>query len=170
MENLPAGFGLFCGGFFFLLMLGVGVALLVSSERSQKKAGASQSWPSVLGVISSSDVAESASRDDDGHPRHFYYPRIVYSYAVAGKTYTCQKISFGGVIGTGSAQPARAVTARYPVAAPVTVFYNPEDPADAVLERTLSKGGKAMKIAGIILIILSVISACPLLIGVINAF
>lgn len=169
MANLPLAFGLICGGVFFLAALGAGVALLVSSERSKKKAGLSQNWPAVPGIVIVSEVRESHSTDEDGHTSTSYYPHVEYSYTANGISYTGKQISFGGVLGRSNPSAAQDVVARYPLNAPVTVYYNPEKPSEAVLERALSGGGKAAKIIGIILIVLSVIIACPLLVGLINS-
>jgi hypothetical protein len=170
MSNLPASFGLICGGFFFLIALAAGVALLVSSEKSKKKAGASQGWPAVPGTIMVSEVRESRSTDEDGHTSIAYYPRVEYSYTVNGAAFTGKQISFGGTLGNSNPSMAQGVIARYPANSPVTVYYNPEKPGDAVLERVLGKAGNATKIIGIILIVISVMIACPLLIGVFRNF
>ncbi|MHC1782320.1 MAG: DUF3592 domain-containing protein [Anaerolineaceae bacterium] len=170
MDQFPLGFGLLCGGFFFLLTLAVGVGLLVYSANSKKKAGASQSWPGVPGTITVSDVRQSSSTDDDGHVTFSYYPRVEYTYEVAGQSFTSKQVAFGGVRGYGNPEKARQDLAKYPAGAAVTVFYNPEKPGEAVLERAAGSGAKTAKTMGIIVLVMSFCIACPLLIGVIRNF
>ena len=60
------------------------------------------------------------------------YPVVQYSYQVGGQAYQGMKIAPGPEVGgTG----ARKVVARYPAGAQVMVFYDPQNPSDAVLEK-----------------------------------
>jgi len=170
MDQLPMGFALLCGGFFLLFTLAGGIALIWYSANSKKKAGASQHWPSAPGRITVSDVRQSSSTDDDGHISYSYYPRVEYEYSAAGQTYTSKQVAFGGVKGYGSPDKARADLGKYPVGQPVTAFYNPEKPSEAVLERIAGPGAKTAKIIGIILLVVSFCIACPLAIGVVRNF
>jgi hypothetical protein len=155
---------LLCGGIFVIVTLAAGIGLLLYSANTRKKAEGSAQWPSVPGTITTSEVKESSSTDEDGQISFTYTPHIEYTYDVAGQTYTGKKVSFGAVLGHGNAGPAQTAAARYPVQAPVQVFYNPANPADSVLERTPGGGNNATRIIGIVLIVISILSACPLLI------
>ncbi len=170
MEQLPLGFGLLCGGFFFLLTLAGGAGLVWYSINSKKKAGASLQWPSAPAVITVSDVRESASTDEDGHTSYSYYPRVEYTYEAAGETRTSKQVAFGGTQGYSSPDKARLDLAKYPAGAAVTAYYNPEKPGEAVLERAAGSGAKTAKIMGIILIVISACIACGLLVGVVSNF
>lgn len=170
MDKLPVSLGLICGGFFFLITLAAGIALILFSVNSKKKAGASQQWPKTSGTIFVSEVRQSASTDDDGRTRYAYYPHVEYSYSISGQTYTGKQIAFGGVQGFNNSNQAQTNLIKYPVNAPVWVFYNPQNPAEAVLERIAGGGAKTAKTIGIILLVVSACIACPLLIGVIRNF
>lgn len=170
MDKLPISFGLICGGFFFLITLAAGIGLVLFSAKSKKKTGLSQYWPSTSGTINNSEVRQSASTDDDGNISYFYYPHIEYSYVVAGQTFSSKQISFGGAQGFKNTNQAQLILTRYPVNAGVWVFYNPQNPSEAVLERVAGGGSKTALIIGIILLVISVLIACPLLIGVIRNF
>jgi hypothetical protein len=170
MNDLPASLGLICGGFFFLITFVIGLVLLLNSTRSKKKAGASQQWPGVPGSIVVSEVRQSSSTDDDGHTSYSYYPHVEYSYAVLGQQYSGKQVSFGGVVGTGNPKNAQVMIAKYPLNSPITVYYNPQNPAEAVLERAAGAGAKTSKTIGIILLVLSALIACPLLIGLFRNF
>ena len=72
-------------------------------------------------------------RPEDGfrvEPRNF--ANIVYEYSVSGQTLSNNRVSIGE--DRGDFEVAETI-ARYPVGKPVTVYYNPRHPRDAVLER-----------------------------------
>ncbi len=167
-ENfVPLLFALLCGGVFVLALVALGVFLIVYSMRSRKKAEASQSWPSTVGRITAAEVKQSVSRDDDDREHYAYYPSVEYEYQVAGQTYTGKRIAFGGTVATSNPNQAAAQLDRYPVGGEVTVYYNPEKPSEAVLER--KAGGFAWGLAvGIVCLVLGACIACPLLIGVVR--
>jgi hypothetical protein len=169
MENLPAGFGLICGGFFLLITLAIGVGLLFFSIRSRKKAQTSQNWPGTQGTVTVSAVRESSSTNDDGYTSTYYYPKVEYEYTVMGQPYTGKNISFGGATGYGNPLQVEPKLASYPVGAHVTVYYNPEKPSEAVLERKAG-GSKFMMIVGIVLLVISLCIACVMLVGIIRNF
>jgi hypothetical protein len=168
MDDFPLIFGLVCGGFFLLFTLGGGIALILYSQNSKKKAGASLQWPSAPGSITISQVRESVSTDEDGGTSISYYPHVEYTYTVDGQTYTSKQVAFGGVKGFNDTARAQTDLAKYPVGARVQVYYNPQKPGEAVLERVAGSGAKTAMIMGIILLVLSVLIACPMLIGIIR--
>ena len=59
---------------------------------------------------------------------------VVYSYEVAGKTLRNSTICIGGQLMTSWRAKAEDVIERYPKGADVLVHFNPDDPADSVLE------------------------------------
>lgn len=167
-DNLiPLLFALLCGGVFVLALVALGVFMIAYSVRSRKKAEASQSWPSTVGQVIAAEVKQSVSTDDDDRVRYASYPSVEYEYQVAGQTYTGKQIAFGGVVATGNRNKAAAQLARYPAGGQVTVYYNPEKPSEAVLER--KAGGFTWGlVVGIFCLVLSACIACPLLIGVVR--
>jgi len=85
-------------------------------------------WPSTLGVVQMSTI-EQRSSSEGGYTD---YPVVQYSYQVGGQAYQSMKLAPGPEVGgTG----ARKVVAKYPAGAQVMVFYDPQNPSDAVLER-----------------------------------
>lgn len=164
----PMTFALICGGFFVLILLALGGGLIFYGYRSRQKAEASQSWPSTSGQITRSEVKRSSSTDDDGHTTYSYYPSVEYTYQVSGQAYSSKRMVFGALKGYSNPAKAEADLQAYPLGEQITVYYDPEKPSEAVLER---KAGalSGMLVIGIICLVLSVCIACPLLIGVINA-
>lgn len=85
-------------------------------------------WPSTMGTVTASFLEQRS--DSEGGTTN--YPVVQYSYLVAGQSYQSSKRAPGMEVGgTG----AGSVIARYPVGAQVVVFYDPQKPSDAVLER-----------------------------------
>ena len=84
-------------------------------------------WPSTMGTVMMSRIEQRSS--DDGYTD---YPVVQYSYQIGGQAYQSMKLAPGPEVGgTG----ARTVVAKYPAGAQVMVFYDPQNPSDAVLER-----------------------------------
>jgi len=95
---------------------------------TRRKMATISGWPSTMGTIQKSYI-DWRSSSDSGTTA---YPMIQYSYQVGGQAYQSSKYAPGPEIGgTG----AHKVVARYPAGAQVMVFYNPQNPADSVLER-----------------------------------
>jgi hypothetical protein len=111
-----------------LIFLGAGVGLLVLGTGQLKKARASESWPSVQGIVVSSTVERSSEHDNTDH----YQASVVYEYAVDGVTYSCNRVSYGAT--RGLQEEAQAEAKRYPKGKRVEVYYDPDDPDVAVLE------------------------------------
>lgn len=166
MSNLLLLIGLILGGFFFIVTFVIGLILWIEGL-SRKKAGISRNWPSVTGKISLSEVRQSASTDDNGETNYAYYPNIEYTYTALGKDYTGRQISSGGVKGTVHPFDAQNVVDQFPVNALVQVYYNPQDPAEAVLEPEVGAGGKTIRLLGIVLLAVSAVLAVLLVIGLI---
>lgn len=112
-------------GFVLLILNAMFLGVIFFMRR--KMAAVSQ-WPSTMGTVMMSTI-EQRSSSEGGYTE---YPVVQYSYPVGGQAYQSHKLAPGpDVGGTG----ARKVVARYPEGAQVMVFYNPENPSEAVLER-----------------------------------
>ena len=115
------------------LLIGGGVLAVLFPIVSWMRVRASRSWPSVSGRVTEStlDVETHVGKTDS------YMPRIRYEYTIKGQTYESSPLNFWGSMG-GSRSVAERTTARYPTGAKVTVYYNPEMPSEAVLDRAFS--------------------------------
>ena len=112
-------------GFVLIILNAIFLAIIFFLRR--KMAAVSQ-WPSTMGTVNSSYL-ERRSSSEGGSTN---YPVVQYSYQIGGQSYQSSKLAPGpDVGGTGAGK----VVARYPVGAQVMVFYNPQNPSDAVLER-----------------------------------
>ena len=110
----------------FVLFILNAIFLTIIFFMRKRMATVSQ-WPSTMGSVIMSRI-EQRSSSEGGYTN---YPAVQYSYQVGGQTYQSYKLAPGPEVGgTGAGK----VVARYPVGAQVMVFYNPQNPSDAVLE------------------------------------
>jgi hypothetical protein len=103
---------------------------------TQNRENATQIWPTVTGKITTSNVKK---RHDSEHG-NVAYPHVSYTYEVDGKIHHSSNIMAGGELGGMNVE---STLARYPLSSQVTVYYDPQNPKDAVLEagsKTISKG------------------------------
>ena len=88
-----------------------------------------KTWPSTMGTVVASYLERRRSSSNNGSTN---YPVVQYSYQVNGQMYQGTKLAPGPEVGgTGAGK----VVARYPAGAQVMVFYDPQKPSEAVLER-----------------------------------
>ena len=112
-------------GFFFLVLHVIFLGIIFFMRR--RMAAVSQ-WPSTMGTVHASCLERRRSSNNGGSTN---YPVVQYSYQVGGQAYPGTRLAPGPEVGgTGAGK----VVARYPAGAQVMVFYNPENPSDAVLE------------------------------------
>lgn len=95
--------------------------------------GARENWVSTQGVVVDSRV-DSRNEPGADRPNIRYGARVTYQYDVGGTTYRSSRVGFGGGIWRADRRSAEAEAARYPPEAKVTVYYDPANPRNAVLE------------------------------------
>ena len=136
------------------VMLG-GFAVLAWGAVAYRAIMNSRAWPSTSGVIASARVVEDP-------PSDAYVIRLTFQYVVAGATYRCERIQFGGDTRYGNAEEARlALEGSFAPAKEVRVFYSPIAPEYAVLCRgvsfnlaaTLGVGGLLAVIGALLLLL-----------------
>lgn len=94
----------------------------------------SRNWPSVTGRVEVSEVR----RDPEailGTARHHH---VRYTFQVDGRTYHGRRVRFGGWLNTDPRSAGRIVD-RYRAGQPVSVRYDPRNPARCTLERRVSR-------------------------------
>ncbi len=155
MNNLiPFLLGLPCLGLLISVFGGGGVYLIYLWFKNRKQAEQSQNWLSTVGRVVDSRVTFGATDTDDLDQN--YVALIEYEYAVGGITYRSKQTAFGPRRAFNRRRQAEAEAARYPAGMTVTVFYNPENPQEAVLERRAS----AMMVTLIVGIAFLGVAAC----------
>ncbi|MCU0522065.1 MAG: DUF3592 domain-containing protein [Anaerolineae bacterium] len=164
---VPALFAMVCGGIFTLALVGLGIFLVLQGVRSRSKAADSQTWPSVVGMVEEVEVRESRSRDEDGHIDIAYYPHVGYAYDVAGQSYRAHRVTFGAIKPVKQAAIVKTALERYPLGSQVTVYYNPQKPSEAVLERDATHT-QALLVIGIVCLGLALCGGGALILGVVR--
>jgi hypothetical protein len=131
-----------------LIFVVIGLVLLYIYFRSLAQVRASEGWSAVQGTVVESWVRRSDTTDNDGSVSSSYYPEVRYKYQVMGNEFQGEKITFGPK-GGGNHYAAEKVIAKYPSGANVMVYYQPDKPNNAVLERSVSR---MLLVFGIILV------------------
>jgi hypothetical protein len=101
------------------------------------QAFASSSWPTVEGTVKAVRVHTEST--GSGHTRRVSYRYSVeYAYEVGGQAYTSDKHAMGSGNTAGRAgtrtEARREGRERFPTGKAVRVYYDPDDPAVAVLQ------------------------------------
>lgn len=118
---------IFCGVLAFIPIPG-GLSL-------QQKALNSEQWTTATGLILFSEIEYRPPDplDDEGE---LFIPRIIYSYSVNEKNFTGTRISFYFEVVEGFPNESMAAqyVQKYPVGSNVSVYYDPSDYSNSVLE------------------------------------
>jgi hypothetical protein len=124
--------GVICSVTIPILVLGgLGYFLYKRNQQSMAYRQSTQTWQITTGTVLMSSVQSSYSGRS-----HSTYPVVVYQYEVNGERYQSQRIKAGEqFINVRVIGQAEATVTKYPIGATVTVYYNPSNPAEAVLER-----------------------------------
>jgi hypothetical protein len=115
------------------LLLGVaGLLALAFAGVRLLRSNAAAGWPTAPGVITASGIETVAV--PGRQIRYVPAVAIAYTYDVAGQPFTGTAVGRDTApIAEGTAEADRLLAA-YPVGAPVTLFVNPANPAEAYLE------------------------------------
>jgi hypothetical protein len=110
--------------FSALIVDGILFGIIFITRRKVAQAG---NWPSAMGTVIFSTV--EIRRSSEGSSS---YPVVHYTYQVMGQPHRGNKIMPGPAVG---GLGAHKIVERYPAGAQVMVYYDPNNPSDAVLER-----------------------------------
>lgn len=127
-----------------LLLIG-GIWMLISTSNAQREARASMSWRSVIGQSSGYTVYENVPDSDDSWDT-YYDAEVRYTYWVDGESYAIDRWVPGRF--DTQAQAAQFVEANYPPGTTLTLYYNPEKPSRALVDRS-GPGSSSFVMAGV---------------------
>jgi len=96
---------------------------------------ASYRWPMIEGKVAYSGTHMSARSSRESSLPPSYYPVVRYQYSAGGKSYTCDRISYGSDKVGVTKSEAQAVAGSYTSGKKVMVYYDPANPERATLER-----------------------------------
>ncbi|HNB52339.1 MAG TPA: DUF3592 domain-containing protein [Anaerolineales bacterium] len=131
------------------LLLTAGI-LAARAWQGQRKVIAARKWPRTTGRVVFSAVEETMLRQRISTSTSRYrwvkrfVPQIVYEFQVGGKIIKGTRVYFGEVLFSSDTTSSQRVVERYPVGSPVTVYYAPDHPEDAVLELRLGWGTRLL--------------------------
>jgi hypothetical protein len=133
---------------FVLLIPAVFVALgavfALKSVSLLRRGRVCAQWPVASGKIleAHTEVKLVENRDDRRHGDDaFFGANVKYAYQVGGRDYRSTRLYVGRPV-LGGPKMAQDILARYPPGALVSVFYNPANPAEAMLEPLNSANAK----------------------------
>jgi len=117
--------------------------------RGRRLASASMRWPTVAGSVTTSAVIEEAiedkSNDDKSRVRKIYRYQVDlrYAYQVGKRDFVGTMANWGGTAIYGLRELAEKAAGQYRPGQPVTVYYDPDRPGNAVLEPDNRQGSLA---------------------------
>jgi len=142
---------------YSLVAFVLGAVLLWQGWRRQQKVNASMSWPYVSGRVTASSVRQVVERGDaQTRDTTNYVPVVQYEYQVGDKTYQGNRFAFKEP-SFSSQRKAFKLVAGFAAGSPVSVFYDPANPQDAVLERK-AHGNTFLFVVGGILVLAAIVS------------
>ena len=118
-------------GIFAAVVIGVLILAVVVKLREVRGA---QRWRTTTGKVIRSEVRAQKRRDMDDRERTRSVPFVGYEYTVDGRRFSGDRVSLAEIIPESDIE---STLNRYPVGREVTVYFNPADPRQAVLERDL---------------------------------
>jgi hypothetical protein len=113
-----------------VILISLGIVFLFYGSTNLVRDYNSLHWPSTSGIIRSAKTSHAFWAYHG-----FSYADILYDYRVASVSYSGIRVSFGGFWQHNhNENEVRLVLNRYPQGKEVAVFYDPNDPNNAVLE------------------------------------
>jgi len=116
----------------WIVLLAVGVILTILMPISISKGRKSKTWPTTEATVVSTEVEEKHEYDEDGDKHVYYYPRIHYDYRVEGQFYNGFKYKLLEV--SMSKRKAYEFVSNFMAGDKLTAYYDPENPAESVLQ------------------------------------
>jgi hypothetical protein len=105
------------------------VGLIIFGLFSMRETSRSRGWVKTDGRVVASNVRQFTGKDTTT-----YRPMVIYSYSVGAARFMSSRIAFRPVT-SGDRTVAAQFAARYPVGRTLPVFYDPQDPEQAVLDQ-----------------------------------
>ncbi len=143
----------------FVVLVGIGLYLFVKAQKSRNQAKKASQWPTTTATVLESDLTEEPGRNAVGNINLAYLLTVKYEFEVARKTYTGKRVTYG--IPAFNYIEGSNYLEGYQPGKKITVYYNPENPADCVLAPK-NTTGMLSRVPGIFLI------AAGFLVGIIS--
>ncbi|MFP3852882.1 MAG: DUF3592 domain-containing protein [Anaerolineales bacterium] len=138
--------------FFGAVWLLFSVFLMIRGIIELQETGV-ESWPNTIGRIVDSQVLSAEGAP--GEPPTWWL-ELRYSYELDGEQYQGRRIKSGGPVLVQNKSYVEESAGKYPVGKRISVYYNPDDPSEAVLEKGSSRGWLFIALG--VLIFLSIVA------------
>jgi hypothetical protein len=135
---------------FGVIAIVIGAIPYIVQFRQGLRADASKKWPTASGTITASALERLPAN------KWRYRAAVQYSYRAAGKNYQASRVFWGG--NEGRQKHMASVIETYPAGAKVRVFYDPNDPAEAVLDPIQNTGSRQMVLYAMAMVTLGLFS------------
>jgi hypothetical protein len=135
LSNLMNGIGGTGIRITTVVFIALALFFLWRALAGRRRVREAMNWQQTTGTVLSSEVETRRSRSGQSGYSTSYYPRVVYEYEVMGQRYRSNQFNLGEV-GLGFYNRVAAKVAEYPQGKMIDVYYNPNNPSEAVLERT----------------------------------
>ena len=132
-----------------LPMLLIGVGIVWYARRSRAQIEASKGWPTVQGIVASSSCQRRLTDAD------VYFAAVNFTYQVSGRDYQGNRLSFGGKV-EGNQDEMNKFVAEYPAGKIIPVYYDPQNPAVALLRPDMTGGATVMLWVGLVVTALAI--------------
>ena len=130
---------------FGLIFAAAGLFLLWQGVKEHRTCRESRNWPCVAGRITESTMQVTRRRRSTR-----YSPQVAYTYSVMGQAYFGTGMSIGATRVFSSYAKVQAQLAKYPLDQAVSVYYDPQQPAQATLEPGVTGGAWRTVLMGVI--------------------
>ncbi len=159
------GVPLFAFALPIVALLG-GVLCVAAYIKTRRLANASLRWPTAAGTVTHCDIVEEIiedKRDDDDKSavrsavrrvHHRYQVDLRYAYKIGKRDFIGTETNWNGATIYGLREVAEKAAAPYRPGQNVTVYYDPEQPGNAVLEPASRKGAIAPLIGAAICVVI----------------
>lgn len=147
---------------FCLAFMGIGIGMLIKLVRNFSKARHSKNWLSTTGKIISSELDAQTTADENGYETTTYIANVLFQYVVNESTFEGDCINFDYGIRTSNRDLEKSIVEQYPVGSQVKVYYDPEDPQQAVLEKRVNNIFTTILVSAVFILIGVIVAAVSL--------
>lgn len=135
---------------FGVIAIVIGAVLYMAQFRQGLRAEASKKWPTASGTITASAMEPLPNY------KWRFRAAVQYAYRVGGKNYQASRVFWGG--NEGLEKHMASVVGTYPTGAKVRVFYDPKDPAEAVIDPIQNTGSRPTVLYALAMVTLGLFS------------
>jgi hypothetical protein len=138
-----------------LITFVVGLVILALSTIATLKSISSKEWLTTGGKIIHSTIYNYRETNEANST---YRPDIAFEYGVDGEKFISDRLYYGvKIMSSGNWAKSRKLIEKYPVDKEIIVFYNPNNPKEAVIEPGIHLDLGALFISSICLVALGLI-------------